>query len=389
MTNFCAYRPFMGGFEQRCLKSCCHQKKYCMKHSKKQNYILEIIDSSWGTAKKSSSEYIYDLVHYIYNHDTYDIDSNSTLDNSTSNKCKLFCSAMNYLFSRDRLDNILQSMKCSKVLRSKNRKIMEIHDILYNTMKSGYQESYVVKIQRFARKYINRVITKYQSRAPSNEEDPFTLEKIENIPLSNIFSYIDENGRIFAFNAIELDYYIRYHNKMNPYTRINFDQITITRLGLFMKYNNLVPKKHNDYSWHTPLQAYTDVSHALEKAGFYNDVKWLSQLSYYDCVNIIQVFLDMSQDVPNADQFFQHDFDLNPSTYQYDFSSELMKLFANADEHYLLCCYIVKAMSLYSAGFRNSMPNWLSGIDFPPNTVDYNSMFVIYYIYSDFINSVR
>lgn len=379
----------MGGIKQRCLKSCCDHKKYCMKHLKKQKYILEIIDKSWGTAKKSEAEYIYDLLYYIYNNDTYDIDSNSVLDNSESNKRKLFCSTMNYLFSRDHLETILQSMKYSKISCGKNAKILEIHDIVYNTMKFGYQESYVIKIQRFARKYIYRVVTKYQRNVASNDEDPFTLEKIENIPMSNLFSYMDSNGRIFAFNAIELDYYIRYHNKLNPYTRINFDAVTISRLQLFMKYNNLVSKKHNYYSWNTPLQAYTDVSYALEKAGFYNDVEWLSQLSYHDCVNIIKVFIDMSQDIPNSENFFQRDFDLNPSSYQYDFSAEIMKLFAKADENYLLCCYIIKAISLYSDGFYNSMPSWLAGIDFPTNTVDYNSMFVIYYIYSDFMNSVR
>lgn len=392
MNKLCIYRPCAVGFSKRCTKHKCYNTNYCKYHIDKNKYIFEIINISYDS-NKNDIDNLQNIMNVIQNNDTYDIRfcyNNSIINNYMYNKKDLFESIISYIFTKNDIICILNQIffKFSNIY-SKKVLVSKLYYVMYNTyIINKLFLSSIIYFQRKFRKYIIKKMNKYNNLSPSNQEDPFTLESINNIPYKQRFYTIDCNkNNIYVFDAIELEYYINSGNKNNPYTRTNFSDSTINLLKLFIKYNQLKSKTNDDFQWATPRQAYTEVSRYLENAGFYNDIEWFVKFTYFDCINIIKVFLDMSKDNLN-DKFFVHNFELNPISYQYDFSKEIIRLFSSADDNYLLCCYFIKSLTLHSDGFYYNTPEWLHNINFPTNFIDYDTIFMIHYVYYDLLNSV-
>ena len=55
--------------------------------------------------------------------------------------------------------------------------------------------------------------------------------------------------------------------------------------------------------------------------------------------------------------------DINEQNYVFVFAKEIIKLFKNGNEHFILCCNFIKSLSLVSDNFYNNLPEWLSTVN--------------------------
>ena len=54
----------------------------------------------------------------------------------------------------------------------------------------------------------------------------------------------------------------------------------------------------------------------------------------------------------------------------YDFAREIIKLFENGNDNFMLCCHFIKSIALYNDDFYNNIPDWMADIEMPiPTTV--------------------
>ena len=117
------------------------------------------------------------------------------------------------------------------------------------------------------------------SAEPVNIADAFTLMPIDDIPLEMRFSYETSDGRIYAFSAPELWWYISSSKvAMNPFTREHLPMEAQNRLAKITKKMN-----RPNIEWRTPKDAFTDVLYGFECMGFYSRLEWFSELNG-DCL---------------------------------------------------------------------------------------------------------
>lgn len=340
--------------------------KYCNIHKKKQNYIFEIMEDVLGYCRLEDSNTLYKIFEYIYDNNTYARNDNGYLeiDNSAENKKNLFLSIVAYLLSKVTLLNILQKMGIINALKTKTKRnvIMYLYDMLMNTytMSNNIMDVYkIIKIQHFLRKCLHNKITKYNHCQSENTEDPFTYDTIAEIPDNCKFSYKDEKGHIYIFNAIEFEYFVRTNGSWNPYTKADIPDYVINQLYILMQYNNLCQKSDDEFQWLTPLHAYTSVSQVMERAGFHTDVEWFNKITYKICENIIKSYRELCEDLDNGNVYFSREIELKKNTYVYTFCKEAINLFTDSDNHYLLCCNFMKALATNVNDFYKNMPRWL------------------------------
>jgi hypothetical protein len=342
--------------------------KYCRKHKNKTNYIFEVMDAALNKGNNVNDERdLYEIFTFIYDND---------LQQDEDNKKKLFFAIVAYLLSRATLLSILyktlylngKNIEAMYMLQKKTKQnvITFVYDILMNTYqisKSDHAVYNIIKIQRFVRRHMYRKIIEYNKGPAKNTEDPFTYDDISEIPDDNKFSYLDRNGYIYIFNTVEFEYYLRTSDtKTNPYTKDNLPEYVMNRLHLLMLYNKLQAKQENEFKWQTILHAYTDLSHIMEKAGFYTSVEWFEKISFGICKNIIACYKRTSS---NSLYFCE---ELNRETYVFDFCKEAINLFKDADDHYLLCCNFMKALAANITEFRQNMPSWLEDDAYVPHS---------------------
>lgn len=341
--------------------------KYCKKHKSKNNYIFDLMDAALSKNNVDNEQALYEIFRYIYDND---------LQMDDNHKKKLFFAIVAYLLSKKTLITILYKTIClngknnmqadSFQKKTKRNVITFVHEILmntYNLSKSAHDQ--ICKIQRFARRHIYRKLTQYNSMPCENTEDPFTYDSIEEIPADHKFGYKDSNGHIYIFNTVEFEYYLRSNTSpCNPYTKEELPQYVVNRLYLLMQYNKLKQKQDDEFKWQTTLQAYTDLSQAMERAGFYTSVEWFEKITFNTCKAIISSYKRMS----NNNSYFGSSFEMSNHSYVFDFCKVAIGLFKDADDHYLLCCNFVKALAAHVHEFKSNMPTWLLDDVPAPNT---------------------
>jgi len=223
-------------------------------------------------------------------------------------------------------------------------------------------------IKRKWKRYIKESINKSE-----NKEDPFTFDTIEEMPLKLRFKYTDNDNHTYIFNAVEFDYFLRNNGKWNPYNKKPISENIVMNLDEFIKRYNL-KRKMCGYDWQTNTQAYTDVSQIMEKNGFYNDIKWFEKINYRMCSKIINIYRDISP----GSEYFNIDFKLSKTNFVFDFCKEVIRLFENGEEHYLLCCNLFKALALNIEEFYNNIPSWLYNVESFSNLIPRNRLYYTY-----------
>jgi hypothetical protein len=370
----------------RCKNKIFQNTKYCKIHKKKHQYIFENMSPKLCAIKCEND--IYEILKHIYENDTYEI--NGEINNNSESKKQLFIIILDYLLSRKKIIEIIQGLLI-RYIGSKRQMISKIHDHMYNTYLLSHDDVIsrkVSEIQTWYRKYLYRKIIENNTEISENNEDPFTYDSIEEIPENCKFSYKDNKGHVYIFNAVELEYFIRKQGTWNPYTKEVISQSVINHLHIFMKYNKLKPKSDKDVLWQTSLHAFTEVSQLMEKMGFYNDVSWFNKLTLGICKNVIKIYRDLCADIPDGQVYFPFGFEISEKNYVFDFCKEIIQLFKEADEHYLLCCNFVKALALNIDDFYNNLPSWLLNIESPITFLNTENSGAFYMYVQNLLDSV-
>lgn len=332
--------------------SCCfnaRNDKYCNIHSNNYNIIYDIINNAIGYNEINRYE-IYNIFKYIYD------------NNKIYTKEFIFKGCLKTLFSNYYyLDEMMKTDDIDNIIE----KTYLLNLNTYNIEKK-YNKEYKI-INNF---FINNLIKKYKynpSIKLNNTEDPFTLDNINDLNKNELFIYTDNNDTNYFFIATELKYFIDTNGNWNPYTKQDFKPETIRNLIYFINRNKLNKKKSvNKYEWNTIQQAFTDVSQIIEKIGFYNDPRWLLKLTSKQIKNIIKTFKLVSRENNESEKYF---ININDNTIFYDFAREVIKIFENGNDNFILCCNFIKAMALYSDDFYNNIPEWMSDIEMPVPTI--------------------
>ena len=325
---------------------------YCTIHSNNYNIIYEIIHNAIGRNEINIRE-IYNIFKYIYNNDkiyTKEFIFKACLKTLYSNLYYLVDIFKKYIKSSD---NIL------------NKDIIHIIYLInlktYNIEKNNYYKTKI--LYRF---FINNIIKKHKYNPDiilNNEEDPFTLDNINELDKNELFIYNENNESNYFFIATELKYFIDTNGGWNPYTKQEFTESTIRNLNYFIKYYKLnIKKTLNKYEWNSIHQAFTDVSQIIEKIGFYNDTRWLLKLTSKQIKNIIKTFKLVSRDYEGIENYF---INITDNNIFYDFAREVIKLFENGNDKFILCCNFIKSIALYSDDFYNNIPEWMVDIETP------------------------
>lgn len=385
MHSHCIYRN-LNGCGVRCKNKSESSKQYCSRHRGYDNYIFEVLNECFplipeiqGTNKQYfDSHDIYKLCAFIHTHDTYDVDDiyENVLNNDEANKKELFRIIIYYIFSKSKLKKTIHVSYCSASKKScvcKNNIISNLYNILYNTFKiSQHNIEQVIKIQRCFRRFLYHQLTKYNHGSSENETDPFTFDNINDIPYNERFGFKDSNGHVYIFNAVEFHHFIETNGLWNPYTRDQLPEYIKNHVRLLMIYHGL-SKKIITERWLTPIHAFTEVSQSMEKVGFYNNVTWFNDLTYIKCCKIIRIFRDLCSELPEARSFFPASFELTKEGYIFEFCREVILMFENADDHYLVCCNFMKSLALNMDKFYHNLPSWLLNIESSLNiNIDYD-----------------
>jgi len=376
-NNICIYR--IKCKNNKCINKSIDNNKFCKKHIKYSNILLyDIVYNACGNK--------IDLLNNI---NIFQIFNEIFLYSGTENlKKTLFIKIIAYLFSFKNIKNLAINNNIKTKKSGKADIINDLYLILYNTFK--FKDKYLNKliiIQNCIRKYIIKKVNKvYKYEYIINKEDPFTLDNINDIPYNLKFYFHDNDNQIYCFNAIEFEYYLR-KNKLHPYTKNIINNNIILKLKLFIKYNNLKLKLNYisiGDNWNTPEQAYTDVVYYMEKIGFYNNILWFNELTYTNIINIIHIYNDLTMNVNIDYKFFQNNIinNINNNNYQFIFAKEIINLFINGNNHFILCCNFIKALALVSDNFYNNVPEWLINVTNDNNinneNIFINNTFTIY-----------
>ena len=107
----------------------------------------------------------------------------------------------------------------------------------------------------------------------------------------------------------------------------------------------------------------------MEKLGFYNNILWFLKLKFNNIINIINIYKDLTSDIDIENNYFNEDLllILNNNNYVNVFANEIINLFKNGNEHFILCCNFVKALALVSNDFYDNLPDWISNINSTTN----------------------
>ena len=371
MNNHCIYRNI-----NDC--KCCFFKtknKYCNLHINNANLIYEIINHAIGIRQIKTTNDIYLIFKYIYDTPTIYV------------KEGIFKKILTSLF-------IKQWMLKAKYnyIKIENYELFinEIFKLNLNTYKieKNNDLSFLIKIKKFMN-YISICNHIYKSNITyTNETDPFTFDKFEEIPFKERFIFCEDNN-YYCFKANDFKYFIRTNGCWNPYTKKIIEPKIINNLEIFIDYFKI--NKNNNNSWKTLEQAFTDVSLIIQKVGFYTNMQWFLKLSKIQIRNIIRLFrvISLRNNNNNHEEYFRdllllifdNDNDNNEDEIYYSFARNIIKIFENGDSNFLLCCNFMKSVGVYSNDFYNSLPEWLSDIESPiiinSNSLTQNLVYLI------------
>lgn len=346
-NNFCIYITKYKRKKCKCNKVA--NKKFCYKHAKykKQEFfeLLQTIYDNNYNLENIDIQIINDCFNYLYN-----------IDDNIEGKKILFIKIIDYLFSINDLINISLSNNLIVKKKFKTDLIINLYDLLLNTNNISQLINYniLIKLQNNIKKSISK---NYEISNVTHEKDPFTLENIEDIPENLRFYFRD--GKLYCFNIIQFEYYLRSNNK-NPYTNNTIKQCVINKLNYIIKKKNLTIINNQEYIWDNINLAYTDVVYYMEKIGFYNNIIWFTELTYIDILNCILHYTDLCTKDSLDNIYFEKILDnLTDENFHYEFAKEIINLFKDGNNHFILCCNFVKSLGKVSKKFENNIPEWL------------------------------
>jgi hypothetical protein len=124
----------------------------------------------------------------------------------------------------------------------------------------------------------------------------------------------------------------------------------------------------------------------MEKIGFYNNILWFTELTYIDILNCILHYTDLCTKDSLENIYFEEILDnLTDENFHYEFAKEIINLFKDGNNHFILCCNFVKSLGKVSKKFENNIPEWLD--DNSINVYNINNNNFLSILLNNYMNS--
>jgi hypothetical protein len=323
---------------------------YCHLHINNRNIVYDIIFQAIGNNPIKSSYDIYLIFKYIYNNPDIYV------------KKLIFIKVLSCIFIKIHKLKLL-----FPYLNNNSNLFSDIYNINLNTyILEKYYLNNINIIQKFIIKKLVKPHLYNSNLIIHNENDPFTLELIHEIPYNERFIYNHYNN-IYCFKPLELQLFLS-NNNWNPFNKKEFNVNIYRKLSLFIKFFHLNPDISNNYKWTSISQAFTDASLALDKMGFYNNKNWFLSLNQKKIKNIVKLFHIISSSISTHNNFFpilSYNIMDNTNDIYFNFAKDIISLFNEGNNYFNLCCNFMKSISIYNNDFYNSLPQWLIDIETP------------------------
>lgn len=254
-----------------------------------------------------------------------------------------------------------------------------LYDILLKMAKLHSRPRFIeslMLLQKKVRKHFQSALRgpwgKPGTTTPVNPTDAFTLAPIEDIPKDMRFSYEASDGRIYAFSAPELSWYIlSCKTAMNPFTREPLPKEAHNRLLLLTKKMAKDIVERPATVWRTPSDAFTDVLHGYECMGFYSQLDWFTQLDG-DAIYCLYERLEIDRRIPlhlfnlvQIDEIMMSDDNDFENTLRFTLAKTMQKILSHPFEtqFYTICKLFLTVVTLNPDPAINRIhdvvPQWL------------------------------
>ena len=175
---------------------------------------------------------------------------------------------------------------------------------LYNYLKYSY---FATIIQKTWRRQIQKIFN--ESRGPAlinrkcvNETDFLSLDNIDKIDHLQFFSFKDNDGFIYGFNALSFYNLIKKKPYKNPYNRNEITEDIIAKFKKYLKYSKLLKypiklKINNDVSNITIEQKISlnaqRIFQKIDEFGHITNASWFLDLERPMLIKLIREFIDI------------------------------------------------------------------------------------------------
>jgi hypothetical protein len=212
------------------------------------------------------------------------------------------------------LNNKFNTIQLKKCLRYNNQPTsgnkIKLITRIYNYSKYSY---YIIKVQRLYRGYIRRLFNynkgmiKFNTSC-INDSDPLTLSPFGEKYNSDFFSYKDNNGFIYGFNASSFNKLINDNTLenenvfMNPYNREKIENDTIDKFYRFIKLGKIIKENinikiendHRELTLTEKLDArILKIFQKIDEFGHITSVNWFLDLTIYQLKTLYRELIDI------------------------------------------------------------------------------------------------
>lgn len=282
-TSRCIYRFAKKG-GTRCEETCVHDTKFCALHRRlSSTALLHDVHEFLGDTEVITAKNIYECFQRFG-------DYTSTIQFGESVEFAFQCMEVcSHLFSHQQINDLSNELHLGIRHVKKLEQLMGI--ILLMTKLLRIQK-FVNAIRVFQSKWRKRHVLymgPYPAEQCVNDADVFTMESIASLPIERVFSYLDGNGQIYAFDALQLSKHVFvFHKLYNPYTRERIPDLDIIRLD---KWWHKTEREEVGKNWATPLSAFVDATSEIEQRyGIYTQPEWYLRLDEFDITGVFHKF---------------------------------------------------------------------------------------------------
>jgi hypothetical protein len=182
---------------------------------------------------------------------------------------------------------------------------MELIKRVWNYLKFSY---YTTQLQKIWRGYIvrdyNSITGRFMDKSKCiNQTDFLSLNDLSEIPDFQFFSFKDEDGFIYGFDAMSFHNLIEKNKEpYNPYNRKVLDKNIINLFGKFIRYSLLfkknvkivMPKETDMLSEEKKIEMHAyEIFQKIDSFGHITNAQWFLQLERVKLVKLLRELLDI------------------------------------------------------------------------------------------------
>lgn len=164
----------------------------------------------------------------------------------------------------------------------------------------------IIKIQRYVKKYnLQKLIN---AKGPAfikrhkcvNDTDFYNMEKLQDIEISQFFSYKDIDNKIYGFDLLSLSTLLKERGAKNPYNRNNIPDYVENQIKqviklspfYFSNVDTFIDNKIEDENKNLELRALS-IFQSINSLGNYTDFNWFWSLRRNGLIRFLRELLDI------------------------------------------------------------------------------------------------